>query len=60
MTIEIRQMVIRAVVQPVAPIGEPPRAARLESPPSSSPSQDQIVAACVREVLRKLDRSRER
>ena len=69
MTIEIRQLVIRAVVErrpdppppavsaPVHAWGRPAPAA---SSPDAVPQTDALVAACVREVLRKLDRARER
>jgi Family of unknown function (DUF5908) len=72
MTIEIKQLIIRAVADgrreqaghspgplaaqssgPARPEPEPYRAAPGED-------RDAIVAACVREVLRKLERSRER
>jgi hypothetical protein len=56
MTIEIRQLVIRAVVQ--APASQVRPAPTRAAPPA--PSQDEIVAACVREVLRRLGRARER
>lgn len=69
MTIEIRQLVIRAVVDRKAePVGlvEARAGAPLLAPayasaaPAASGQQDALVAACVREVLRQLERSRER
>jgi hypothetical protein len=70
MAIEIRQVVIRAVVTPTSapeprpapPPGmvRPSPAARVADSPARAVDQDALVAACVREVLRKLDRSRER
>lgn len=69
MTIEIRQLVIRAVVerrpeppQPAvsAPVRTWGRTAPAASRPDAAPQDDALVAACVREVLRKLDRARER
>lgn len=69
MTVEIRQLVIRGVVErrpeaaPPAPTVDPflsflpPPSA---SAPHQAPSQAAIVDACVREVLRRLERSRER
>ena len=47
MTIEIRQLVIRAVVS--------------STPPAASPvNQAEIVTRCVRAVLRQLERTKER
>jgi hypothetical protein len=72
MTIEIRQLIIRAVVdegRAVTPGREGvPRVAneaRRESSEAAVPEQgaekrQAIVNACVREVLRKLERARER
>lgn len=71
MTIEIRQLVIRAVVQPDL---DPGAGSRSESAASASPfahqpavgsvSQevvlDNLVAICVRTVLRRLERNRDR
>ncbi|MFN7678580.1 MAG: DUF5908 family protein [Cyanobacteriota bacterium] len=48
MTIEIRQLVIRAVVS------TPP------APAASGVSEAELVARCVRDVLRHLDRMKER
>lgn len=69
MTVEIRQMVIRAVVErrpePALQI-QPPRpglnfgSTSVAPGPLPPPQQDALVAACVREVLRQLERSRER
>jgi hypothetical protein len=47
MPIEIRQLVIRAVVPSAT-----------QSPPGAS--EDELVARCVRVVLRQLDRQKER
>jgi hypothetical protein len=70
MTIEIKQLVIRAVAdgrrehaaQSVAPhtVAAPAPVPHEPSPLSAGADQEAIVAACVREVLRKLERSRER
>lgn len=69
MTIEIRQMVIRAVVdrkvEPGVPVevrggGPLLTPAYASAAPAASGQQDALVAACVREVLRQLERSRER
>lgn len=69
MTIEIRQMVIRAVVdrkpEPTLAV-EPPRPGAFfgtsyaASAPAPAVQQDALVDAVVRQVLRKLERSRER
>lgn len=70
MTIEIKQLIIRAVVnshgEHVPPAAQSravvaPEAVR-SGPPQRSPgaNQETVVAACVREVLRKLERARER
>jgi hypothetical protein len=72
MAIEIRQLVIRAVVDegarsstPRSDAGPPSpmRSATRERPETASELADErqaIVNACVREVLRKLERARER
>lgn len=70
MTIEVRQLVIRAVVSPapassVVPLetSQPfsPPEKRAPSTHEASPlQQDALVAACVREVLRKLQRAQQR
>ncbi len=71
MTIEIRQLVIRAVVQPTAPLPERSPAgvggaAVHTGALSSDPAipmplpTELLVSTCVREVLRRLDRARER
>lgn len=71
MTIEIRQLVIRARAE-ARPEATERRAEPLESPrvptpappesvqPFSREDREAIVAACVREVLRELRKSRER
>ena len=60
MAIEIRQLVIRAVVE----AGPRPEAAARQPPPPPADQADRsneaLLAACVREVLRELRRSRER
>lgn len=62
MPIEIRELVIRAVVdgRPAAPA--PGLPAPAPAPPTSTqpPDLDGLVARCVRDVLRELRRSRER
>lgn len=70
MTIEIRQLVIRAVVQPghdvsaSFPGGGITPSALEPAPADGSAGQDglldNLVATCVRTVLRRLERSRER
>ena len=56
MPVEIKELVIRAVIEPRAkPATVPPLAS-----PSLGRDHDAIVAACVKETLRRLDRSRER
>lgn len=72
MTIEIKQLIIRAVADPgrdrpsplaaVAPFVQGAAAAVRPDvhPTVMSDQREAIVAACVREVLRKLERSRER
>jgi hypothetical protein len=70
MTIEIKQLVIRAVADgrrehplyPAGPRVAPAPVPSRTSPPPRTPEEDReaLVAACVREVLRKLERSRER
>lgn len=75
MTIEIKQLIIRAVAdgrrEPAGPAVAPPAAvtpAAWPAPASASAmhgaapgeERDAIVAACVREVLRRLERKRER
>jgi Family of unknown function (DUF5908) len=69
MTIEIRQLIIRAVVQE-APEAVPggavgPAAGSPPAPPPAWPGLPEeerraLMAACVREVLRKIERARER
>jgi hypothetical protein len=71
MTIEIRQLVIRAVVQP----DQAPRSSTLTDSATARPLSaqqaavdsvsreailDGLVATCVRTVLRRLERSRDR
>jgi hypothetical protein len=73
MTIEIKQLVIRAVADPGrdrtspmavhAPFVPPSAPAAIRSdvhPTMLAEQREAIVASCVREVLRKLERSRER
>jgi hypothetical protein len=70
MTIEIRQLVIRAVVDagaadaPDALPGMRPRERAAAAPPAAPgtlPADSAaLVSACVREVLRQLERSRDR
>lgn len=63
MTIEIRQLVIRAVAD-----ARPDGAARPGAPPDAEPppgppdprEREALVAACTREVLRALKKARER
>lgn len=70
MTIEIRQLVIRAVVDERAAVAEPAAARRPGRAAAAATTalagqalaeaQQTLVAACVREVLRRIDRARER
>lgn len=71
MTIEIRQLVIRAVVQsdPDTRSGTLPNSASGSVPYAQQPAVesmtrevvlDSLVATCVRTVLRRLERSRDR
>ncbi|HWN70703.1 MAG TPA: DUF5908 family protein [Haliangium sp.] len=70
MTIEIKQLIIRAVADgrreqgqhPAVPLAVVAPAPVRAEPHPTAPGQDReaIIAACVREVLRKLERSRER
>jgi hypothetical protein len=70
MTIEIKQLIIRAVADgrseqaphSAGPLAIASPAPARPEPYPSTPGQDReaIVAACVREVLRKLERSRDR
>lgn len=69
MTIEIHQLIIRAVVQPAAAISDATTLAAAASLPREvrdvahrlSPAREAaLVGMCVRTVLRKLERSRER
>lgn len=74
MTVEIKQLVIRARVdaaaRPSAPPAATPRVAATPTSPTRQPSEldteqlersrEAIVAACVREVMRRLARARER
>jgi len=70
MTLEIKQLVIRGIVdggrEPAPGSGEPvdapaPGFAVSEThPPAPGEDREAIVAACVREVLRKLERARKR
>lgn len=68
MTIEIRQLIVRAVVErprpetanPPAPAAGP--VARTRPGPAADRREEprDLVAACVREVLRRLEQARER
>ncbi|HLT34886.1 MAG TPA: DUF5908 family protein [Enhygromyxa sp.] len=63
MTIEIRQLIIRASAEarrePASPSPASPSPVEVRS--AAAPDQrEAIVAACVREVLRELKRARER
>ena len=73
MTIEIKQLIIRAVADPGRdrhnPLVAQATPAAFNLPAASRPTvqpetladqREAIVASCVREVLRKLERSRER
>ncbi len=64
MTVEIKELVIRAVVEPGADAKNAASEAELarRSPGGGErlPEQSAIVAACVREVMRRLEKSRER
>lgn len=66
MTIEIRQLIIRAVAEPRDAAPEAPAPAPAESPPrphaaTTSPHERRaLIAACVREVLRELRRTQGR
>lgn len=71
MTIEIKQLIIRAVADGRREQGHAPGPLAVDAPGLARPEpgtyraapgedRDAIVAACVREVLRKLERSRER
>ena len=70
MTIEIRQLVIRAVVHPAADGSTSHSTTGLSSSSSNPPPADlsdgqdpfleNLVTTCVRTVLRRLERSRER
>jgi hypothetical protein len=57
MTVEIKQLIVRAVVEtrPNAAIAPPEPAPRVEPA-----NHEAFVAACVREVLRELNRAKER
>jgi len=70
MTIEIKQLIVRAVADTrrehgphaAAPVSAPAPAPARPEAPMLPPGEDReaFVAACVREVLRKLERSHER
>jgi len=72
MTIEIKQLVIRAIVEPrhEAGVVEPaPRpgmgiqaaaAARVRAPREARLDREALIAACVRETMRELRKRRER
>lgn len=61
MTIEIKQVIVRAVVEP-GPARLEHSAAPATTPPSPQPSLDRelLVAECTRRVLRELRRGRGR
>lgn len=61
MTVEIKQLIVRAVVE----AGPDTRAGAARPEPRVDPQlgpldRDALVAACVREVLRELNRAKER
>ena len=61
MTVEIKQLIVRAVVEATADT----RAAAARPEPHVDPrlgplDRDALVAACVREVLREINRAKER
>ncbi|NEQ45476.1 MAG: hypothetical protein F6K00_18815 [Leptolyngbya sp. SIOISBB] len=56
MPIEIRELVIRAQVEPDSSGPTTSRAA----PPADSPNQAELIRLCVQEVLRVLEEKRER
>ncbi|MFM7360679.1 MAG: DUF5908 family protein [Cyanobium sp.] len=73
MTIEIRQLVIRAEVipsdRPPSPTASGGRGGEVRpwheelpavDPPRQEPLQEELVEACVRQVLRRLERRRDR
>jgi hypothetical protein len=68
MTIEIKQLVIRAIVeqrreqaQPAAPlIRKTPESARVVQPPAKVIDRNALIAECTRQVLRELRKGRER
>lgn len=62
MTIEIRQLVIRALADAQAPARAPAEPTPRHPPPAASTAseRDALIAACVREVLRELRRASER
>ena len=60
MPIEIRELVIRATVDPGCAAGSAASPASLSSARSSGNAGDDVVQTCVREVLRILDDKRER
>ena len=64
MTIEIKQLVVRAVVEPrpAATPRPPPVPAEARTPPSPdlAVDRDALVAECARLVLRELRRGRDR
>lgn len=69
MTIEIKQLILRAVVEerrdPSLAAGDPrprtaSRAADRTAPPESSVDREAVIAECTRQVLRELRRGRGR
>ena len=55
MTVEIKQLIIKAVVAP------PKRTAKAERPPAPAPARvDELVERCVQEVMRRMHRREER
>lgn len=68
MTIEIHQLIIRAVVHETKAAARASQGAHDTGPSPSAPRErvlpdeerQSLIAACVREVVRRLERSRER
>ena len=58
MPVEIRELVIRAVVAPAGQSPAPPAASG--SSQESDASREEIIAECVQQVLRVLQRAEER
>lgn len=59
MPVEIKELVIRAIAEPAGP---PSAASRPAAPPATigRDNREAIIQACVKRVLRILERSRER